>query len=26
MKKEHGKDFKMTVEQLGGTECARCHY
>lgn len=26
MKKEHGEDFKMTVENLGGTECARCHY
>ena len=26
MKKEHGEDYKMTVEHLGGTECARCHY
>jgi mono/diheme cytochrome c family protein len=26
MKKEHGENFKMTVENLGGTECARCHY
>lgn len=26
MKKERGEDFKMTVENLGGTECARCHY
>jgi mono/diheme cytochrome c family protein len=26
MKKQYGDDVKLTVEKLGGTECARCHY
>lgn len=26
MKKQYGNDVKLTVEKLGGTECARCHY
>jgi len=26
MKKQYGPDAKLTVEKLGGTECARCHY
>ncbi|MBL7923161.1 MAG: c-type cytochrome [Bacteroidia bacterium] len=26
MKKQYGPDVKLTVEKLGGTECARCHY
>ncbi len=26
MKKQYGQDVKLTVEKLGGTECARCHY
>lgn len=26
LKKQYGADAKMTVEKLGGTECARCHY
>lgn len=24
--KKYGKDAKFTVESIGGTECARCHY
>ena len=26
MKKKYGKDTKMTVDKIGGLECARCHY
>jgi mono/diheme cytochrome c family protein len=26
LKKKYGADAKLTVEKLGGTECARCHY
>lgn len=26
LKKKYGPDAKLTVEKLGGTECARCHY
>ena len=26
LKKQYGADAKLTVEKLGGTECARCHY
>jgi hypothetical protein len=25
-KQKYGPDAKLTVEKLGGTECARCHY
>lgn len=26
LKAQYGGDVKLTVEKLGGTECARCHY
>lgn len=26
LKEQYGGDVKLTVEKLGGTECARCHY
>ncbi len=26
MKKQYGKDAKITVDKIGGLECARCHY
>ncbi len=25
-KKQHGADVKLTVDKIGGLECARCHY
>ena len=26
LKKKYGKDAKLTVDKIGGLECARCHY
>jgi hypothetical protein len=26
MKEKYGKDAKITVDKIGGLECARCHY
>lgn len=26
LKKQHGPDAKLTVDKIGGLECARCHY
>jgi hypothetical protein len=26
LKKKYGADAKLTVDKIGGLECARCHY
>jgi len=26
LKKQYGADAKLTVDKIGGLECARCHY